>query len=165
MTTPRRPLILIATAALALGLVGCATTPAPAPATIADTAARVPQLSTLARLINEAGLTDTLRGPGPFTVFAPTDEAFKAVPAKVLAEWTADKALLGSVLSFHVVSGNTGSADVKNGNLKSVQGSNLAVAKAGTFVTVEDAVVTQADMPATNGVIHVIDKVLIPPKR
>ena len=163
MTTPCRPLILIATAALAFGLVGCATTPAPA--TIADTAARTPQLSTLARLLNEGGLADTLRSPGPFTVFAPSDEAFKAVPAKVLAEWTADKALLRSVLSFHVVPGSIGSADVKNGNLKSVQGSNLAVAKAGTFVTVEDAVVTQADVPATNGVVHVIDKVLVPPKR
>ena len=77
----------------------------------------------------------------------------------------ADKALLKSVLEYHVVSGAVNPADAKNGNLKTVQGANVAVAKAGTFVTVEDAVVQQADVRATNGVVHVIDKVLMPPKR
>jgi len=69
------------------------------------------------------------------------------------------------VLTFHVLPGKVMAADVKNGNVKTVQGANVAVSRAGTFVTVEDAVVQQADVPATNGVIHIIDKVLMPPKR
>ena len=159
----RRPLLLAAVAALSSALIGCATTPAPA--TIADTAARSPQLSTLSKLLADAGLTDTLRGAGPFTVFAPSDEAFKAVPAKTMAELAANKELLKSVLTYHVLAGKVSAADTKNGNLKTVQGANVAIAKAGTFVTVEEAVVTEADVAATNGVIHVIDKVLMPPKR
>ena len=162
MNLNRRTLTLTVTLTLAL-IAGCATTPAPT--TIADTAARTPQLSTLSKLINDAGLADTLRGAGPFTVFAPSDEAFKAVSVKTLAELAADKELLKSVLTFHVLPGKVVAADVKNGNVKTVQGANLAVSRSGTFVTVEDAVVQQADVPATNGVIHIIDKVLIPPKR
>ncbi len=163
MTLIRRTWLL-APAALALAaMVGCASTPAPA--TVAETAARTPQLSTLTKLIADAGLTDTLKGSGPFTVFAPSDEAFKAVPAKTMAELAANKELLRSVLTYHVVAGKVMAADVKTGNLKSVQGANLGVAKAGTFVTVEDAVVTQADVGATNGVVHIIDKVMMPPRR
>lgn len=146
---------------LAAALGGCATTPVPT--TIADTAARTPQLSTLTRLLGEAGLTDTLRGPGPFTVFAPTDEAFKAVPAATMARLASDKALLRSVLTFHVVPGKVMAAEVKNGPAKSVQGANLALSRSGTFVTVEDAVVQVADVPVTNGIVHIIDAVLIPP--
>jgi uncharacterized surface protein with fasciclin (FAS1) repeats len=153
---------LATAAALALAA-GCATTPAPA--TIADTAARTPQLSALSKLINDAGLADTLRGPGPFTVFAPSDDAFKAVPAKTLGDLAKDKELLKSVLSYHVLPGNVPAADIKTGNAKTVQGANVALSRAGTFVTVEDAVVTQADVKASNGVVHVIDRVLIPPKR
>ena len=159
----RRTLMLTTALVTSILAVGCATTAAPT--TIADTAARTPQLSTLTRLIEQAGLTETLRAAGPMTVFAPSDEAFKAVPTKTLAELAADKALLKSVLSYHVLVGKVGSAEVKNSSVKTVQGANLALAKAGTFVTVEDALVTQADVPATNGVIHIIDKVLMPPKR
>jgi uncharacterized surface protein with fasciclin (FAS1) repeats len=157
--TPRASILaaLLSTAVFA----GCAT--APAPATIADTAARTPQLSTLSKLIADAGLGDTLRGAGPYTVFAPSDEAFKAVPAATLEALGKDKERLKAVLTYHVVSGQVMSADVKNGPTKSVQGANLALSKAGTFVTVEDAVVTQADVTATNGVVHVIDRVLMPP--
>jgi uncharacterized surface protein with fasciclin (FAS1) repeats len=160
MKTRLASLALLGAAALA----GCASTP-PAPATIADTAARTPQLSTLAKLINDAGLADTLRGPGPFTVFAPSDEAFKAVPAKTLAELGQNKELLRSVLTFHVLPGNVPAAEVKTGAAKTVQGANLALSRSGTFVTVEEAVVTQADVKASNGVVHVIDRVLIPPRR
>jgi uncharacterized surface protein with fasciclin (FAS1) repeats len=152
----------IAICALAL-VTGCATTPAPTP--LASTVAATPQLQTLSKLLADAGLTDTLNGTGPFTLMAPSDEAFKAVPAKTLAELAADKNLLKSVLSFHVLPSKLMAADVKNGNLKSVQGANLALARAGSFVTVEDAVVTQADVSASNGVVHIIDKVLMPPKR
>ena len=82
-----------------------------------------------------------------------------------MAELAADKALLKSVLTYHVVAGQVRAADVKNGNAKTVQGANVALAKAGGYVTVEDAMVTQADVPATNGVVHIIDRVLMPPKR
>jgi uncharacterized surface protein with fasciclin (FAS1) repeats len=156
----RRTLLVLSLTALAAG---CASTPAPT--TIADTASANPQLSTLAKLVADAGLTDTLRGPGPFTVFAPSDEAFKAVPAKTMQELAANKEMLKAVLTYHVIPGKVMAADVKNGNVKTVNGANIAVAKAGTFVTVEEALVQQADVPATNGVVHVIDKVLLPPKR
>jgi uncharacterized surface protein with fasciclin (FAS1) repeats len=154
---------LACAAVIALTVAGCATTPAPT--TIADTAARTPQLSTLSKLINDAGLADTLRGPGPYTVFAPSDDAFKAVPAKTLADLAKDKELLKSVLTYHVLAGNVPASDVKTGNAKTVQGANVALSRAGGFVTVEEAVVTQADVKASNGVVHVIDRVLIPPKR
>jgi uncharacterized surface protein with fasciclin (FAS1) repeats len=154
---------LAGTAALAFAAVGCATIPSPA--TITDTAARRPELSTLNRLIGEAGLAETLRGPGPFTVFAPSNEAFKAVPAKTLAELGTDKALLKAVLTYHVVPGKLMAAEVKNGNVKTVNGADVALAKAGPTVTVEDAVVTQPDVAASNGVVHVVDRVLMPPKR
>lgn len=144
-------------------LQGCATTSQPV--SVADTAAKTPQLSTLNKLIADAGLTETLRGSGPYTVFAPSDEAFKAVPAKTLAELSANKELLKSVLAYHVVPGKVPAAEVKNGNVKTVQGANVALAKSGTFVTIEDAMVTQADVPASNGVVHVIDRVLMPPKK
>ena len=111
----------------------------------------------------KAGLVDTLKGAGPFTVFAPNNDAFTKVPAKTMAALGADPALLKSVLSYHVVPGKTMAADVKNGNAKTVQGANLALSKAGSFVTVEDAVVQMADITASNGVVHVIDAVLIPP--
>ncbi|HEX6708076.1 MAG TPA: fasciclin domain-containing protein [Albitalea sp.] len=151
----------LASACLALSLAACAT--APQPTNIANTTAQRPELSTLTKLVNDAGLADTLKGPGPYTVFAPTDEAFKAVPAKTMTALANDKALLKSVLSYHVVPSKLPSAEVKNGPAKSVQGANLALSKSGTFVTVEDAVVTQADVPATNGVVHIIDRVLMPP--
>jgi uncharacterized surface protein with fasciclin (FAS1) repeats len=147
----------------AIIVAGCATPPAPT--TIADTTARTPQLSTLNRLINEAGLADTLRGNGPFTVFAPNNEAFKAVPPKNLAEMGGDKELLKAVLNYHVVPAKVTAADVKNGTAKTVNGANLALAKAGETVTVEDAVVTLPDVAASNGVLHVIDRVLLPPRR
>jgi len=157
----RNLLQLTGAVALIALLGGCAT--APAPTTITDTAARTPQLSTLTRLLNEAGLADTLRGAGPYTVFAPSDAAFKAVPAATMAKLASDKDMLRSVLTFHVVPGKVLAAEVKNGPVKSVQGANLALSRAGTFVTVEDAVVQVADVPVTNGVVHIIDAVLIPP--
>jgi uncharacterized surface protein with fasciclin (FAS1) repeats len=153
----------LATALVATLLSACATTPAPAP--ITDTALRTPQLSTLTKLINDAGLADTLRSAGPYTVFAPSDEAFKAVPAATLQALASDKELLKSVLTFHVLPGTLNSADVKNGNAKTMQGATVSLSKSGSFITVEDAVVTQADVPASNGVVHVIDRVLMPPKK
>ncbi len=158
--TPRR---LILAASLVTLLAGCATTQAPVP--VADALARDPQLSTLAGLVQKAGLTDTLRAAGPYTVFAPTNEAFKAIPQKTLDELAANPARLKAVLTYHVLPARVASADVKVGNAKTVEGANLALGKAGTFVTVEDAMVQTADIAATNGVIHTIDRVLMPPVR
>lgn len=154
---------LALTTSMAL-LAGCASV-APAPQPLAATAARTPQLSTFHQLLNQSGLADTLKTGGPYTVFAPSDAAFKAVPAKTLADLQADKAQLRAVLSYHIVPGRVLAADVKPGNVKSVQGANLALSRAGTFVTVEDAMVERADLLASDGVIHTIDRVLMPPKR
>ena len=157
-------LLLIASLSSSLLLAaGCATTAAPT--TITDTMARSPQLSTLSKLVADAGLADTLRGPGPFTVFAPTDDAFKAVPAATLAALANDKDRLKATLMFHVVPGSVMAANVVNGPVKTAQGANVALARSGTFVTVDDAVVTTADVAASNGVVHVVDRVLIPPAR
>lgn len=153
--------LFVASAALAL-LAGCATQPAPV--SVGETLARDPQLSTLNTLVAKAGLADTLKGTGPFTVFAPTNEAFKAVPQKTLNDLAADPARLKAVLAYHVLPGKVLAADVKNGNAKTVQGGNLALSKAGAFVTVEDAMVQDADRVATNGVVHTIDRVLMPAK-
>lgn len=155
--------LLVCASAAVMALAGCASMSGPK--TIAQTAAATPSLSTLNKLIVDAGLTETLNGTGPYTVFAPTDEAFKAVPAKTLEALAKDKEQLKAVLTYHVVPGAVKAADVKTGPAKSVQGANLALGKAGDFVTVEDAIVTQADVVASNGVVHVIDKVLMPPKR
>lgn len=147
----------------ALVLSGCASMSGPK--SIADVAAANPDLSTLNKLINDAGMADTLRGTGPYTVFAPTNEAFKAVPAKTMESLAKDKEALKNVLSYHVLPGAVTSADIKTGNVKTLQGANLALAKAGTMVTVEDAVVVQADVKASNGVVQVVDRVLMPPKK
>ena len=157
-------MLLIATLSCSLLVaVGCATTTAPT--TITETIARTPQLSTLSKLIADAGLADTLRGAGPFTVFAPTDDAFKAVPPATLAALANDKERLKATLMFHVVPGSVMAANVVSGPVKTAQGANVAVARSGTFVTVDDAVVTTADVAASNGVVHVVDRVLILPTR
>ncbi|WP_442909267.1 fasciclin domain-containing protein [Ideonella sp. BN130291] len=145
-------------------MAGCATTQA-GPEKIADTAAHTAQLSTLNRLLNEAGMADTLRGDGPYTLFAPSDDAFKALPPATLQALQADKAKLKAVLGYHVVPGRMAAGDIRGGKAKTAEGSEITLATAGTFVTVEDAIVTQADVPATNGVVHVIDRVLMPPKK
>ena len=152
-----------ALAALLLSLAGCATAPAPAP--LADTLSREAQLSTFNRLVAQAGLQDSLRAAGPLTVFAPSDDAFKAVPAKTMEALAADPAQLKAVLSYHIISAKLVSADVQTASLKTLQGGSVATARAGSFVTVEDAMVQQADIGATNGVAHVIDRVLMPPKK
>ena len=163
MNKPLRLLALSLTTALTLGLTACATAPVPAPLT--DTLGRDAGLSTFNRLVGEAGLQDALRGPGPLTVFAPSDEAFKALPAKTMEALAQDKAQLKALLSFHIVSGKVMAADVQNGTAKSLQGASLTTSRTGTFVGVEDALVQRADITATNGVAHVIDRVLTLPKK
>jgi len=156
----RRFLVLAAAVA---ALAGCATTPTPV--SVTDTIAAQSQLSTLNGLVTKAGLSDTLKGTGPYTVFAPTNAAFAKVPAKTMDELGKDPARLKAVLAYHVVPGKVMAADVKNGNTKTVNGANVALSKAGEFVTVEEALVQTADISATNGVVHIVDAVLIPPAK
>jgi uncharacterized surface protein with fasciclin (FAS1) repeats len=156
----RAALVILAVAGFA-GLTGCATQSSPK--SVADIIAARPELSTLNGLIASNGLTDTLKSTGPFTVFAPNNAAFAKVPAKTMDDLSKDAAKLKAVLTFHVVPGKVMAADVKNANAKTVNGANLALSKAGEFVTVEDGMVQTADVAATNGVVHIIDSVLIPP--
>ena len=128
---------------------------------IVDTAVKAGNFKTLVSAVQAAGLVDTLKGPGPFTVFAPTDAAFAKVPKAQLDALLADKAALGRVLTYHVVSGAVMAKDVKPGMVKTVQGSDLTLATSGG-VTVDNAKVVAADVKASNGVIHAIDTVLMP---
>ena len=128
---------------------------------IVDTAVAAGSFKTLATALQAAGLVETLKGKGPFTVFAPTDEAFAKIPKADLDALLKDKAKLTSVLTYHVVPGAVMAKDVKAGMVKTVQGSDLTLATTGG-VTVNGAKVTKADIKASNGVIHVIDTVLMP---
>ena len=128
---------------------------------IVDTAVGAGSFKTLAAALTAAGLVDTLKGPGPFTVFAPTDEAFAKIPKADLDALLKDKAKLTAVLTYHVVAGKVMAADVKAGKVKTVQGSELTVSTAGG-VMVDKAKVVKTDIVADNGVIHVIDSVILP---
>ncbi len=128
---------------------------------IVDTAVAAGSFKTLATALQAAGLVDTLKGKGPFTVFAPTDEAFAKVPKADLDALLKDKAKLTAVLTYHVVPGKVMAADVKAGKVKTVQGGEITVATAGG-VKVDAANVVKTDIVADNGVIHVIDSVIMP---
>ena len=128
---------------------------------IVDTAVAAGSFKTLATALGAAGLVDTLKGKGPFTVFAPTDEAFAKIPKADLDALLKDKAKLTAVLTYHVVSGKVMAADVKAGKVKTVQGSDLTVTTMGG-VQVNGANVVKTDIVADNGVIHVIDTVVMP---
>jgi uncharacterized surface protein with fasciclin (FAS1) repeats len=149
---------------LALGL-AAGTTAMPVRAQsndIVQTAVAAGSFKTLAKALEAADLVTTLKGAGPFTVFAPTDEAFAQIPADKLNALLADKAALTKVLTYHVVSGNVPSSQVKTGAVKTVQGQSLNVNASSQGVRVNDARVVKADVMASNGVIHVIDKVVMP---
>lgn len=147
---------LMAAAAVAVAAVGAQAKD------IVDTAVAAGNFKTLATALQAAGLVDTLKGKGPFTVFAPTDEAFAKVPKAQLDALLADKAKLTAVLTYHVVPGTVMAKDVKAGKVKTVQGSELTVTTAGG-VMVDKAKVVKTDIVADNGVIHVIDSVVLPP--
>lgn len=131
-------------------------------ADIVDTAKSAGSFNTLITAVQAAGLVDTLKGPGPFTVFAPTDEAFASIPKDKLDALLKDKAALTKVLTYHVVPGKVMAADVKAGAVKSVEGSPLSVSMNGGKVGINNANVIKTDVLADNGVIHVIDKVVMP---
>ena len=133
-----------------------------APADIVDTAVAAGNFKTLATALQAAGLIETLKGPGPFTVFAPTDEAFAKLPAGTVEALLKDKARLVAVLTYHVVPGRVMAADVvKMTAAKTVQGGSLTI-RADKGVCVDGAKVVKTDIQASNGVIHVIDAVLMP---
>ena len=141
---------------------------------IVATAVAAGQFKTLASLLTEADLVKTLQGPGPFTVFAPTDEAFSKVPPATLAALKGDKKKLAEVLTYHVVPGRITAADLKKQadkdgyvTVKTAAGSDLKLHLAGDKVHVgpDMANVVKADVMASNGVIHVVDKVVLPPAK
>ncbi|AOG25282.1 fasciclin domain-containing protein [Acidovorax sp. RAC01] len=128
---------------------------------IVDTAVKAGNFKTLVAAVQAAGLVDTLKGPGPFTVFAPTDEAFAKIPKTTLDGLLADKAALTKVLTYHVVPGKVMAKDVKAGMVKTVQGQELKVSTT-SGVMVDQSKVIATDVAASNGVIHAIDTVLMP---
>ena len=132
------------------------------PRNIVETAREVGTFQTLLTAVDAAGLGETLAGGGPFTVFAPTDDAFASLPQETVQGLLADPPALVRVLTYHVVAGRLTSAQItKDSEQKTVEGGVLNIAVNGG-VTVNDATVIQADVEAENGVIHVIDRVLIP---
>jgi len=131
-------------------------------ADIVDTAVSAGQFKTLVKAVQEAGLVDTLKGDGPFTVFAPTDEAFAKLPAGTLEALLKDKQKLAAVLTYHVVPGKVMAAQVAPGPVKTVQGQPLTVSASYGTVMVNNAKVVKTDIIASNGVIHVIDTVVLP---
>ena len=133
-----------------------------AAADIVDTAVSAGQFNTLVKAVQAAGLVDTLKGKGPFTVFAPTDAAFAKLPKGTLEGLLADKKKLAQVLTYHVVPGKVTAADIKPGSVQTVQGQFLSLQADRSGVTVNSAKVLKADVMADNGVIYVIDTVVVP---
>lgn len=171
----QRTLLSAVVAAIAIGstagLTGCAATGGQQvtaqAASAANPAAAIRQradLSTLARLVQQAGLETTLQGN--VTVFAPNDEAFKAVPAATLDKLAKDSEALKAVLSYHVLPTVLKSDAIPGATqVVTAQGAKLSLSKAGDFITADDSLVISADQPAGGGVVHVVDRVLMPPKK
>ncbi len=149
----------------ATGTTAAETAPAEATEDIVAVAQATPDLSTLVSAVTAADLVETLQGEGPFTVFAPTNEAFSSIQDTVDTLLKPEnKDDLTSVLTYHVVPGELNAADLTDGQeLETVNGETLTVSVEGDTVKVGDATVVQADVPASNGVVHVIDTVLVPP--
>ncbi|MGD9703364.1 MAG: fasciclin domain-containing protein [Acidimicrobiia bacterium] len=130
---------------------------------IVGTALKGPTFTTLAGLVVDAGLIEALRAPGPITVFAPTNEAFAALPDGTLASVRADKDLLTTVLTYHVVPGKLPLADLQPGTLETLAGIDLTVTREGDTVLINGIEIAAGDVEATNGVVHVMSGVLVPP--
>ena len=152
-----------------LGLAGLALAVSSASASeknIVDTAVSAGSFNTLVKAVQAAGLTSTLEGPGPFTVFAPTDQAFAKLPAATLESLLKpeNKDKLRAILTYHVVAGNVDAAEVvKLTSVKTVEGADLKIAAVNGTVMVDNANVVKTDIHASNGIIHVIDAVMLPP--
>jgi len=135
---------------------------------IVDTAVAAGSFKTLAKALQAADLVDTLKGGGPFTVFAPTDEAFAKLPASALEDLLKpeNKMKLKRILTYHVVPGRVSAAEVvKMNSAKTVSGDTIAITASGGTVTVDNARVVKTDIAASNGIIHVIDTVIIPTEK
>jgi uncharacterized surface protein with fasciclin (FAS1) repeats len=131
---------------------------------IVETAVAAGNFTTLVAAVEAAGLVETLSGEGPFTVFAPTDEAFAALPEGTVEGLLADPEALAAVLTYHVVPGSVMSGDLSDGMMATtVNGADITVSLDMGTVMINDATVTTADIEASNGVIHVIDAVILPP--
>jgi len=150
---------------LAAGTLMAADAPAEKPKDIVDTAVSAGKFGTLVAAVKAAGLVETLKGPGPFTVFAPTDEAFKKLPAGTVEDLLKpeNREKLVAVLTYHVVPGKVMAADaMKVSKAKTVQGQEISIKTDGGAVHVDGAKVIAADVAASNGVIHIIDSVILP---
>ena len=160
----RIALLVLATLALAVPAASAAPAKTDASPTIATLAGKTPQLSTLLSLVKKAGLADELSAPGALTVFAPTNAAFAKVPKATLNTLAKNPAQLKRVLLYHVVSGKVAAAKVvKLKSAKTLAGPSVRIRVTGKTVRVNNARVTAADVKASNGIVHVIDRVLIPP--
>ena len=173
MKVLRRSVLVAAALAAALTLSACSSdsdtasdsmTEETTVGTIVDVAVAAGNFSTLVAAVTAADLVETLSGEGPFTVFAPTDEAFAALPAGVLDALLLpeNKAVLAQILTYHVVSGKVMAADVTDSDVATVEGQTIKLSTANG-VTVNGAAVVVADVAASNGVIHAIDAVILPP--
>jgi uncharacterized surface protein with fasciclin (FAS1) repeats len=160
-------LLVIVVAALAAAPLGSTTvTGTRESGDVVATAIAAGKFTTLTKLLKRAGLVSALKQPGPYTVFAPTDAAFKKVPKKTLKALLANKAKLKAVLLYHVVGGRVTAADVvKLRSAKTLSGKKVRIRVSGRNVFVNTSKVVKADVMATNGVIHVVNRVLIPPSR
>lgn len=130
--------------------------------TIIETATDAGNFTTLLSALKAADMTDTLKGAGPFTVFAPSDDAFKKLPAGTIDLLLKDSSKLKSVLKYHAVPGKLASKDIKAGDIKTVEGTALTASVKDRDIRVNGAKVVKADIAASNGVIHVIDTVVMP---
>jgi uncharacterized surface protein with fasciclin (FAS1) repeats len=149
-----------------LAVLGLAAPALAQPKDIVDTAIAAGNFKTLAKLLTEADLVNVMKGPGPYTVFAPTDEAFAKVPKATLDALAKDKAKLQQVLSYHVLTSSWTSNDIKLvKSTGTAQGKPIAVRIEGGSLMINDAKVIKADIPCSNGMIHVIDAVLLPPEK
>jgi len=159
----RRRIVQLVAAFGAVAVMGFAPSPVRgADKDIVDTAVAAGDFTTLAKALQTAGLVETLKGPGPFTVFAPTDEAFAKLPPGALNALLADKAKLTKVLTYHVVPGKVMAADVvKLKSAATVEGQSVTISTQ-PGVKVDNANVIKTDIVASNGVIHVIDQVILP---
>ena len=149
---------------LAFSALALATTASAQDKDIVDTAIAAGSFNTLVKAVQAAGLLDTLKGPGPFTVFAPTDEAFAKLPPGTLDKLLANPERLKAVLTYHVVPGKIMAADVKPGKVKTAEGASASIRVSSGAPMIDKARIVKTDIECSNGVIHVIDSVLMPGK-
>ena len=149
-------------AVTALWLAGCSAPPPKAPQTVVQTMAANPQLTMWNLLMDTSGLTETLRGSGPYTVFAPSNEAFKALSPATLKAMGDDPEFLRSVLGYHIVRGSLKFSTVQTGPVQTLQGKPLSLYKSPRVLRANDVVVISSDGTPTDGVVHIVDRVLLP---